>query len=169
MINNFEFGKIFNDDTYEDGQERQLCRCKQCGQLYFYEDYEPWDRSNYEKYIPIESEKEAEEIDKLSIYGIRSVVPRLERNSPIGEKSSGYYWLKRGYLSENRWAEIAEDMEMREKKVKEIYAEAARKEKERMDKFKDVPVYTKEMFPDMEEDELKNIVGKRRFIGQKGQ
>lgn len=56
---------------------RKILRCKECGQLYFYEffelvDYKEGNDAQFWKWIPVTSEKEAEEINKM-------IPPRLLR------------------------------------------------------------------------------------------
>jgi hypothetical protein len=78
-------------ETYVDGDhlDRHLLRCRECGQLYFYEFYEEidWDGGNdpqYRTYIPVESDTEIEALKtkEASPWETLNYSPRLLRDWP---------------------------------------------------------------------------------------
>ena len=76
---NFENIKIYSED---DHLTRRLMKYKPTGELYFYEfkediDYVNGNDSQYRTYIPVETEEKADEINKLDIFGIHKISPRL--------------------------------------------------------------------------------------------
>jgi hypothetical protein len=92
----FEILHTFEDDSH---LMRRLIRCKDCGQLYFYEFYEEidWVGGNdpqYRTYIPIESEEEAREMAKLSPSGLLRFRPRLQNDWPANAKKTKIQWIK---------------------------------------------------------------------------
>jgi hypothetical protein len=66
----------------DDHLSRHLLRCRECGQLYFYEFYEwiDWESGNdlqYRTYIPVESDTEIEALKKASPFELLKYFPRL--------------------------------------------------------------------------------------------
>jgi hypothetical protein len=101
ITNTFEEVKIYKEpfSTDADHRERSLLRCKDCGQLYFYEwlEWVDWDEGNdptYSKYIPVISEEAAQNITKLSSIELMKLVPRLERNYPSDADHPTMLWVK---------------------------------------------------------------------------
>jgi len=80
-------------DTYVDDSHliRRLLKCRECGQLYFYEFYEEidWDAGEdpqYRTYIPVENDAEIEALKKASASELSKYFPRLQRDFPKGAK-----------------------------------------------------------------------------------
>lgn len=74
--------KIIESSHFDCG----ILRCKKCEQLYFYQSYEEVDfeggnDSQYDTYIPIESENEANVMAKLSPIELLQFSPRLQWDS----------------------------------------------------------------------------------------
>lgn len=91
----FESLCTFVDDSH---MTRMLLRCKQCGQLYFYEFYEviDWKEGNdsqYRTYFPIESEKTAEEMSKMTPIGLLLYFPRLQDDFPEEAEHPSVRWI----------------------------------------------------------------------------
>ena len=73
-----------------------LVRCRQCGQLYFFESYEFWDGedggdSHYDTYVPVSA---PEETLDLRITNILSFVPRIQSNFPAGADEPQVFWVR---------------------------------------------------------------------------
>ena len=88
--------------TYEDDSHliRDLRRCTQCGQLYFYEFYEviDWVNGNdpqYSTYLPVESIEEADELARQSVFDILDHYPRLQSDWPAEAELPKVYWIGR--------------------------------------------------------------------------
>ncbi len=88
--------------THRDGGDlwRGVLKCRECGQLYFHEFYEvdDWDDgddSQYSVYIPVESEAEADQLDKEPPLGLLQFSPRLQRDFPKGAKAARIIWIGR--------------------------------------------------------------------------
>lgn len=78
----FETIEIIIESSHFD---RLILRCKQCGQLYFYEcvEFVDWAGGNddsYEKYIPVE-EKDIPELKKKDSLDLFSLIPHIQRNN----------------------------------------------------------------------------------------
>lgn len=66
---------------------RDLLKCKDCGQLYFFEFYEEVDwvdgqDPQYTTWIPVESEEKSDEMNKLSPLEILQFFPRIQKDFP---------------------------------------------------------------------------------------
>ncbi len=77
----------------ESHMTRSLLKCDECGQLYFYEFYEVMnfdggDDDIFYKYIPVESEKIAEEMSKMSPLALAIYTPQLQINFPPPKNKS---------------------------------------------------------------------------------
>ena len=75
----FETIKVYIDESH---MIRKLIKHNPSGELYFYEFNEKTDWVNgndpqYRTYIPVETEQQADEINKLSILEIHEITPRL--------------------------------------------------------------------------------------------
>ncbi|MDD4062743.1 MAG: hypothetical protein PHV25_03200 [Candidatus Pacebacteria bacterium] len=78
-LNNFEELTVFTNSSH---LTRKLLKCKDCGQLYFYEFYEEIDfiggnDPQYQTFIPVETEEKAKEISKEDLLEIHNHSPRI--------------------------------------------------------------------------------------------
>jgi hypothetical protein len=88
--------------TYEDDSHliRRLLRCKECGQLYFYEFYEEIDwqegkDGQYFTWIPVDDKESAERLKSLSVMEIL-VYPSIRYDFPKGtDTPRGPAWYGR--------------------------------------------------------------------------
>jgi hypothetical protein len=92
----FERVEIFVDESH---LSRELLRCKDCGQLYFFEfyeeiDWEAGDDPQYSKYIPVDTGAEIEMLKKASPLQLLQYFPQLRHDFPKGAKSPKTYWAK---------------------------------------------------------------------------
>jgi hypothetical protein len=92
----FERVETFVDESH---LSRELLRCKDCGQLYFFEFYEEidWKDGNdpqYSKYIPVETDAEIEMLKKASPLKLLEYLPQLRHDFPKDAKSPKTYWAK---------------------------------------------------------------------------
>ena len=95
--NNFELLHTFEDESH---LWRYLLKCKDCGQLYFYEFYEEidWKEGNdpqYRTFIPIESKEEAENMAKMKSFELLKISPRLQYDWPANADKSKIYWIRK--------------------------------------------------------------------------
>ena len=93
--NNFELLHTFTDESH---LCRDLLKCKDCGQFYFYEFYEEinWKGGSdpqYCTFIPIETKEEAEKLAKMSPLQLLQFSPRLQNDWPDKEDKSKIYWI----------------------------------------------------------------------------
>jgi hypothetical protein len=89
-------------DTYVDDEHlfRRLLRCRECGQLYFYEMYEEidWidgDDLQYRKYISIVDMAEVDLLKQASPLELLQALPSLRSDFPKGAKSPKVYWARK--------------------------------------------------------------------------
>lgn len=94
LYNSLKVIKVYDDDPH---QTRSLKKCKQCGQLYFYEfkEFIDWDKGNdaqYQTYIPVEKEEDAAQIANESEFQLLRY-PSIRINFPSDAKkpSKPYY------------------------------------------------------------------------------
>jgi hypothetical protein len=87
-------------DTYVDNSHlmRQLLKCHECGQLYFFEFYEEidWEDGNdpqYKTYIPVETEAEIETLKNASTFELLHFFPRLQRDFPKDAQEPTTRWV----------------------------------------------------------------------------
>jgi hypothetical protein len=87
-------------DTYADESHLSRCllKCRECGQLYFFEFYEEidWVSGNdpqYSTYIPVETEDEIACLKKASPFGLLQFSPRLQRDFPADAKKPTVRWV----------------------------------------------------------------------------
>ena len=78
---------------------RYLLKCRECGQLYFFEfyeevDWEHGDDPQYSTYIPVELDEEIESLKKTTPFELLNFFPRLQQDFPKGAKKPKVYWLK---------------------------------------------------------------------------
>jgi hypothetical protein len=90
------FGLI---DTYADESHllRYLLKCRECGQLYFFEFYEwvDWEHGNdpqYTKYIPVPTVEDAQMLRKASQAELLLFSPSLNIDFPKDADASTIYW-----------------------------------------------------------------------------
>jgi hypothetical protein len=91
----FEILKEYTNDSH---LGRLLIKCKECGQLYFYEFYEvvDFDKGNdsqYVTYIPIISIENADQMAKMTPFELLLFSPRLQRDIPIKADSPEIHWI----------------------------------------------------------------------------
>ena len=80
----FERIESYVDDSH---LMRSRLRCRECGQLYFFEFHEvvDWARGNdaqYSTYIAVENDKEIELLKQEATVGLLKHFPRLQRDFP---------------------------------------------------------------------------------------
>jgi hypothetical protein len=87
-------------DTYVDESHlmRSLLKCRECGQLYFFEFYEEinWEGGNdlqYSTYIPVETEDEIKTLKTASPFKLLDFSPRLQRDFPKDAKKPRVRWV----------------------------------------------------------------------------
>ena len=87
-------------DTYEDDTHliRRLLKCRECGQLYFYEMYEviDWVDGNdpqYRTYIPVSDVTEVENLKMTATSDLVLASPSLRRDFPKEATSPKNYWV----------------------------------------------------------------------------
>jgi hypothetical protein len=77
--------------------ERELVRCKECGQLYFHELYEYWDEAgdwDYLTYIPVSNTEQVAELRETDQYSLLRFSPRLQCNFFPDDKSPRVFWVR---------------------------------------------------------------------------
>ncbi len=94
-LENFELLETFADDSHF---WRYLLKCKECGQLYFYEFYEwiDWEEGNdpqYVKFIPVETKYEIETLKKTNIFELLKFSPRLHQDYPQAADKPEVFWV----------------------------------------------------------------------------
>ena len=92
--------EIYMDDSHH---MRRLMRCRECGQLYFYEflefvDYENGEDPQYRTYIPITSAEDAAFLSQLPPWDLLRCVPAIHGNWPKGQDRSHIAWVGRSQL-----------------------------------------------------------------------
>ena len=87
-------------ETYKEDSHliRQLLRCKECDQLYFYEMYEQIDWANgedpiYRTLIPVATAEDARILARWSITEIHTATPRLLSDWPAELTQPKVYWV----------------------------------------------------------------------------
>lgn len=95
LKSNFELLHTFVHDSH---LWRYLLKCKECGQLYFYEFYEEidWDKGNdpqYTTFIPVASEDEAKKMAEKSPLELLQFSPRLQQDWPSDAEKSTIRWI----------------------------------------------------------------------------
>ena len=86
-------------DTYADESHlrRYLLKCRECGQLYFFEFYEwiDWEHGNdpqYSKYIPVSTIDDAEMLKNASPGELLRFSPSLNIDFPKDAEAATIYW-----------------------------------------------------------------------------
>jgi hypothetical protein len=89
-------------ETYMDDSHhmRRLMKCRECGQLYFYEflefiDYVNGDDPQYRTYIPVTSAEDAAILSRLPEWELVTCGPAIHDNWPKGQDKSHVAWLGR--------------------------------------------------------------------------
>ena len=80
------FSEVFEMvDSYEDDTHltRSLCKCRECGQLYFCEWYEwvDWEHGNdkqYSTFIPVQTTEEITALKQTTVFTLMRYFPRLQ-------------------------------------------------------------------------------------------
>jgi hypothetical protein len=90
----FEVVEGLVDESHD---SRNVFKCRECGQLYFYEwheeiDWEDGDDAQYTTYIPVQTREEIDELKAQDFFGILSYFPRLQRDKPTG-KGTKLSWI----------------------------------------------------------------------------
>jgi hypothetical protein len=87
-------------DTYvgESHLMRDLLKCRECGQLYFYEFYDwiDWEEGHdpiYVTYIPVETEDEIKTLKAASQFGLLDFSPRLLKDFPMDAEKPTVRWI----------------------------------------------------------------------------
>jgi hypothetical protein len=93
--NGFDLAETIVDESHH---WRYLLRCRECGQLYFYEFYEEidWEGGEdpqYVTFIPVETDAEIAALKATTPAGLLVFVPRLQQDWPKGAKSPTVRWI----------------------------------------------------------------------------
>lgn len=96
LSSHFEHLNTFEEDTHG---VRRLLRCRECGQLYFYEFYEwvDWtggDDSSISLLLPIQSEEEASKLANMATSELLQLSPHLRRDWPAEASKPMFRWIK---------------------------------------------------------------------------
>jgi hypothetical protein len=90
-------------DTYVDESHllRYLLKCRECGQLYFFEFYDwiDWEDGRdpqYTTYIPVEIDEEVEALKNASSLELLQFSPRLQRDFPADAEKPTVRWIGKG-------------------------------------------------------------------------
>lgn len=78
--------------------DRALLRCRECGQLYFFEfyetiDWEGGDDAQYTTYIPVQTREEVEALKQASVFDLLLFSPRLRSERPTDAKAATILWI----------------------------------------------------------------------------
>src|SRR5262249_36858604 len=92
----FELIETFADESH---WWRYLLKCRECGQLYFYEfyetiDWEAGDDPQYSTYVPVETPAEIEALKQTPPHALLAFSPRLQRDFPKAAKAPTAHWAK---------------------------------------------------------------------------
>jgi hypothetical protein len=95
MKERFEQLEIYDDDSH---LWRYLLKCRECGQLYFFEFYEEIDWKDgedpqYVTLIPVETPEEIETLKQSPPHGLLRFEPRLQKSFPKGAKTATIGWV----------------------------------------------------------------------------
>ena len=90
----FELIEEYVDESH---LTRYLLKCRECGQLYFFEFYEEidWDKGNdpqYTKYIPVNTVEDGTALSHLTPPALQQVRPSLCIDFPKEAESPIVYW-----------------------------------------------------------------------------
>ena len=89
--------EIYMDDSHH---MRRLVKCRECGQLYFYEflefvDYQDGEDPQYRTYIPVASAGDAVLLSSLPHWELVTYAPAIHANWPKGQDRSHISWVGR--------------------------------------------------------------------------
>jgi hypothetical protein len=89
----FEFMEMFVEESH---LSRALLKCRECGQLYFYEFYEQVDLKEgndamYSTYVPVEDSEDIQRMKEGSIYDLLYFTPRLQNARGTG--AAAMHWI----------------------------------------------------------------------------
>jgi hypothetical protein len=92
-----ELFELINTYGYESHLRRYLLKCRECGQLYFFEFYEwvDWENGNdpqYSKYIPVPTMDDAQMLKNTSPTELLRFSPSLNIDFPKEAKAATVYW-----------------------------------------------------------------------------
>ena len=78
---------------------RYLLKCRECGQLYFFEfreeiDWEDGDDPQYMTYIPVETAEDIDRLKNSSSFGLLAFFPRIQDDRPKGVVRGTPRWLR---------------------------------------------------------------------------
>lgn len=96
-LHDFEVMRTYVDESHF---MRYLLKCKECGQLYFYEFYETidWENGNdpqYKTFIPVDSEDEAKKRSEASLFDIFEFSPCIRSDWPSDIVEPRVRWVGR--------------------------------------------------------------------------
>lgn len=96
MKESFEQIGTFQDESH---WRQYLLKCRECGQLYFFEFYEEvdWqdgDDPQFCTWVPIASEQDMGALVKAEPLGVRQHRPRLHKDWPKGMVKPDVFWVK---------------------------------------------------------------------------
>ena len=91
----FEVVETFVEESH---WRRALLKCRECGQLYFYEFHEEidWVGGNdpqYRTYIPVETAEEITTLKETSTLELLAFGPRLQKDWPSDAEKPRAYWV----------------------------------------------------------------------------
>lgn len=94
MLNGFELIETYEDESHF---WRYLLKCRECGQLYFFEFYEVIDwidgkDPQYTTYIPVETSEDIEKLKESSLFGLLDFFPRLQIDFLKEAKEPKVWW-----------------------------------------------------------------------------
>jgi hypothetical protein len=92
-----EHFELIEEYTSESHLRRYLLKCRECGQLYFFEFYEEidWDEGKdpqYTKYIPVGSAEDAALFSRSTPIDLLDVMPCLRVDYPRDAEAPSVYW-----------------------------------------------------------------------------
>jgi hypothetical protein len=97
MKERFELVREYASESH---LRRYLLKCRECGQLYFFEFYEEidWDKGNdpqYTKYIPVPTADEGSALSRYALHALLDVWPALCIDFPRDAESPTVYWARK--------------------------------------------------------------------------
>lgn len=89
--------ETYLDDSHE---RRCLLKCRECGQLYFYEflefvDYANGEDPQYRTYIPVTSAEDAATLSDLPASNLAQCSPAVHSDWPKGQDRPKVFWVGR--------------------------------------------------------------------------
>ena len=94
MQEKFELLETYADESH---LRRYLLKCRECGQLYFFEfseqvDWVDGDDPQFSQYVPVSSAEQAKGLAALDGFGLQRASPVLCIDFPKGAKAPAVYW-----------------------------------------------------------------------------